>query len=173
MGFDYTPQTGIEIIELLEAVADGSKLNFVNLDGYAAAKKDSTQSVRNSTTLVSVTDMVFAIGANENWVYMFQLPYGGGSGNSDIKYNIAVPSGAQDNRVHGWVDTVGNPVWNYSSDGSSCGHGISGVRCAIIIGIVQNSTTAGNVQLQMAQVVAEDIDTYTYANSWYVAWRVN
>lgn len=143
--------------------------------GYTEVWKGSAQIVNNSTTLVNANDMLVALAASEVWRFEAQLWYESGT-TPDIKFAFTVPSGAtlwwhrHGADEAGTVFGSGVVVGSGTSDPAQ-GGGAGSIRSIHIRGLVVNSTTAGNLQLQFAQNSTNASDTTLHANSTLTAWR--
>lgn len=122
-----------------ELVANGGQTITT---GYKTADQATT-----SATGVDVTSLVFAIGASEVWSAEFTLGMTV-SGAAGAKFSVTVPSGATmsamvrgTNAAPGVITTSGTLTSALLTTTNSACH---------ISVLVQNSTTAGNVQCQIA-----------------------
>ena len=158
----------------LEASADGVRLLGGCADGDVLAWNDSSnvwqcasnasiytavtsadQVIGNTTTLTNVTDMNFPIPADEEWYFEFVIQLNGDS-QDDLNVAITCPAGATASfGVEGVEQT--------NSEGNlDCGtrSGLIGLPNAdevvVISGTVENSTTAGTVQLQLSENTTAD-----------------
>ena len=129
-------------------------------------RKTSDQTLtQSSETLQNVTDMLFAIGANEVW--SFNLIVMGNSGATpDTKIGWALPSGA----TMWWTSMTSSAAENSASTFILPGGSVD--RRDWFICMVFNSTTAGNVQLQAAQNTSDASDTKVLTNTSIIAHRI-
>ena len=131
----------------------------------------NTAAVNNSVTLVDVTGISFAVGANQTWA--FQVYIGGVSTNvANYRFAFTGPSAPTAVR-YGLVGgaVIGNTsVSSFGSSviasGGSQDHGI------VLFGRLRNGANAGTVQLQWAQSTAEASNSYIYAETYYIATRL-
>ncbi len=112
------------------------------LMGYKTADQTTT-----SATGVDITSMVFAIGASEVWCAEFHMGLTV-SAAAGVKFAVTVPSGAT---MGGYVrGTQAAPaVITVSGTLTANAFATSPSGCSIYV-LVQNSTNAGNVQVQFA-----------------------
>lgn len=137
--------------------------------GPLTVSKTADETVNNSTTLQNDDELLFAIKANETWAFEMFLPFTCENNTPDIKFAITVPASA----TLYWIlvymnttkveDTSGNAEWV---------EGANGLRIASITGVVINSSTAGNVQLQWAQDTADASDTILKTGSYILAHQL-
>jgi hypothetical protein len=123
-----------------------------------SVRKSANQSITSSTTLTNDSQLKFAIGANETWVFYANLQPQSTAGGIHIKYAFTYPAGAT------LVWSPPNVVCN--SDGViRLGEGCTGttsvsmnvdnlIRPQFIMGSILNGGTAGDLQLQWAQVTS-------------------
>lgn len=130
-------------------------------------RKTADQTVNNSTTVVNDTELLFAVGANEVWVFDAFLLQNSGE-ISDIKLTFKVPSG-------------GTVLFASTADGAGAYYDagdeypVAGLARDVLIrlfGTVINGSTAGNIQLQWAQNTQNASNTKLLANSYIIAHRV-
>ena len=153
----------------------------VILDTHAAlfglhtkvVRKTADQTVNDSSTLVNDTHLLFAIAANEVWVFTIYIRHIGAT-TADIKFAITVPSGANMGLIFVGMDyspALGEAV-TVTSGGAISAQGLATEKFIVLHGRVANSTTAGNVQLQWAQYAAIAVDTKVLTDSCIVATKV-
>lgn len=130
-------------------------------------RKSANETVTNSTTLQNDNELKLAIGASEVWKLHFLLRIISPAA-ADFDFKITVPSGASGNGIA-------------ECQGSRANVGVDAEVLMLTLGIseglvidivVVNGTTAGNVQLQWAQHVADAGDTIVYANSSIIATQL-
>lgn len=146
--------------------------------GPTTEYKTADQSVTSSTTLVNVTDLVFAIGASERWGYRFVIFYDATTG-GDIKFAITAPAGVADLR---WGSGVtrgpGEGTWadaTVSGSGTErgfAGRGAGDIASLVIEGFVENGATGGSIQLQFAQNTSNGTASIVKENSYLVAHQL-
>lgn len=153
---------------------------FLRGDGTWAAPSAGTstltkvmtadQSINSSTTLTDVTDLVFAIGANETWCYELSILTGTLTSYFGFKLAATTPTGATGTM---WVsDTSRNCTRPIAVAAPSLSDGVdvnnsyyddineqpNDIRCILT---VFNGATAGNVQIQFAQSTSS-VDDLTF-----------
>jgi hypothetical protein len=154
------------------------KANFDAMGPHLINRKTADQSVTSSTTLVDATTMTLPVGASEVWQFEFDVIYSAGN-TGDIKFAFTFPAAGRIDATVVWVDDGGSTVlprnWSGTTTPTSSvnlsGFGGAGTRPFLPIqGIFTNSVTAGNLQLQFAQVVSDATSAVVYANS--TVWGV-
>lgn len=141
---------------------------------------DADQSTNTNTSLTNVTDLVFAIGANEVWVYNFMMLMGDQLSTTGFQMNYTAPAGAS-----GWIivgarndandDVYGEVAGSSVNNTMSFGAGFPiGINQAIVRAhiIVINGANAGNVQLQYAQQTSDPLDLTLKLGSYGVGHKV-
>ncbi len=122
--------------------------------------------VNDSTALVNDPELLFAVGANEGWAFRLYL-FGNSGATPDTKVAWAIPSGA-------------SGFWHFEETSATTSALTSGLRMSgagadslgSFWGILVNGATAGNLQLQWAQWVADSSDTKILTNSCIIATRI-
>ena len=131
--------------------------------------KPTDQTVNNSTTLVNDNSLLFSVGTNQTWTFQMYLSLTEANSTPQFKISITAPSGASCAFGIGSYDI---PV---SVESNTCGGtaaftgGISATATGdvmVVTGEVQTGATAGNVQLQWAQDVANASNTTVKAGSY-------
>jgi len=168
----YAVDRGITVLQAKES--GGAVLPI----GVQIVRKTADNAaVNNSTTLVNDDHLVAVLAASETIFFLAHI-YHVGNGTADFKFSFTVPSGATVlwNAVGGlsYSDAdafeIRTPI---SVSGTGFGIGAStGNRTVTVLGLVRNSTTAGNLQFQFAQNTATVVDTKTLTDSFLMAWRV-
>ena len=139
--------------------------------------KLANQTRVNSTTLVDDDTLKFSIGASENWVFHIFV-FWQASTAGDIKFNITVPSGAagrwglgrQQNNTAFFPTYIGLDL---GTEQGVLADSSSSPRGTIISGTVFNSTTAGDVTLQFAQLASDGTASVILSASWLQAMQAN
>ncbi len=142
--------------------------------GSQIIRKTVDETVNNSTTLQNDNHLLAALAANETAHFMFYILHIG-NGTADFKYAITVPSGAT--LVHAMPNarvTATGALGGASATTSSASVSAQGTSNKIVQGvwgIVRNSSTPGNLQLQWAQDTATVVDTKVLLDSFLMVWR--
>lgn len=147
---------------------------FKRLTDVKVVRKTADETVNNSVALQSDDELLFAIGANEEWQFdVFLLTIS--SVVADMKVNLSVPAACT---YYGYLTS------NYGTNQAVSSAILSGVN-GFIVGqavnnmdcmahfIVINGANAGNVVVQWAQNTAEVSDTKVLANSVIIARRIS
>jgi hypothetical protein len=98
--------------------------------------------------------MAIAIGASETWEFEALLLVTAATSTPDFKFAFTVPTGATIRWEATLVDgTTATPSGLITASGTSVALTVTGNNSDYVVvkGIVINSTTAGNLQLQWAQ----------------------
>lgn len=140
--------------------------------GMLTGTLTSDQTVTNSTTLVDVTNIEFAIGASETWLFIIALKTNS-SAAGDFKGGFSIPSGA----AIGATITDGRQtlIRHIIADASTSTFNIAGDAndsAMSIVGFVKNSTTAGTVKFQFAQNTQNASDCIIRAGASIFAKRI-
>lgn len=151
-------------------VAGGTTHTFV--------RKTADESVSSSTVLQDDDALLFAVGANEVWEFLFAVNFGAGaSGNPDFKVGITGPAGSTvrwspSGAYHRALDDFASlPRVNASgaSIDVSADNGETGIT---LRGIIVNGANAGNCKLQWAQVTSNADPISVKANSYLRAHKI-
>lgn len=134
-------------------------------------RKSANQTLdQSSTTLQNVTEMLFAVGANEVWLGYLVLKYNSGT-TPDLDWAWSVPSGTKGAHYpHYLGESVEGGSFDLTDELRAAG--LDGDTWKGICFVVQVGATAGNVQLQAAQGVAHASDTKVLANSFIIAHQL-
>lgn len=130
---------------------------------YSTIKTVSSDQATTSTTLVNITDLFFAIGANETWHFVAKI-FVTTSSTNGCAFTVTWPSGegvcwfdtnntGVNNRITKIITTSGTPTSNVFSSVAFT-EGYVEVR-----GTIANGATAGNVQIQVRTVNATNTVT--------------
>jgi len=171
----------------VSAVEDGADETLVrpsnwNADhsGIITTPKTADETVNNSNTLQNDDDLLFAIGTVGTWAFRIVLFYHGNAA-QDIKFAITVPAAA----TLCWSMGAGlwqiNDIWVSSNVIITSGSGVAthtiaagegSARACVLNGWVKSGGTAGNVQLQWAQLTAAANDTIVMEESYLIAHQL-
>jgi hypothetical protein len=142
-----------------------------------SVRKSANQSITSSTTLTNDSQLKFAIGANETWVFYANLQPQSTAGGIHIKYAFTYPAGA--------TLTWSPPNVVCNADGVvRIGEGFTGttsvamnvdnlIRPNFIMGSILNGGTAGDLQLQWAQNVSSATAMTMNAGSFITGTKVS
>ena len=147
--------------------------------GLALVRKTANETVNNNNTLQDDDDLLFALAANETWLFEAFISFNTQTA-ADIQFAFTIPSGA----TMRWAASKLGP--STPAQGSEEVYDVeitSGTPIAVavqdtsfyavhIMGTVVNNSTAGNLQLQWAQNAAHASTTTVYINSWLRASQV-
>lgn len=139
--------------------------------------KANDEKVNNSSALQNDDELLLPVGANDVWHFLVWLRYDTGT-TPDIKFSFAVPSG-------GWMTIIssgrlaastegtgGTPIISYGAGDVIIAPGAGGERQFLFWCYYHGGGTAGNVQLQWAQNVANASDTIIYSRSHIIAFQI-
>jgi hypothetical protein len=170
--------TGGELVT--EAMMDTHVRDNLNYLNWQHKYKASDESVVNNT-LQNDDDLFFAVAANERWFVDVSLMIDSNA-TADFNTSFTVPAGAT--MTWGALDTGSSTQWVYTTvtvpTALADAGGTKGFQSpaagtiwgVILRGIVQVGGTAGNVQLQWAQLVTSGT-TIVKAGSLLIAHRVS
>ncbi len=136
------------------------------------ASKASDEAVNNSETLQNDDDLVLAVGANDIWLFTAFFRTHGPSGNANIKYLFTLPSGGS-LEAYGFPWTTGAP--HTPADGTTqvtLNLAADTIEWTYKKYLYIGGGTAGNVQLQWAQLAATVEDTKMKTGSYLLAHRL-
>lgn len=147
------------------------------------AQNTANQTVTSSTTMVNATNLVFAMSANGVYAFQAVLMTSGGSNAGDIKIGFTMPTGARidyggtglaDSVLSGTQGVVSTQAYDdQSSPTTFLPFAVStSFNQIVIFGQCRMSSTAGNFQLQFAQLGSSATGTVLRARSYMTAQRV-
>ncbi|MCR4325597.1 MAG: hypothetical protein NUV59_02210 [Patescibacteria group bacterium] len=136
-------------------------------------RKSADESLTDNAVLQDDDELFFPIGANETWVFQFNLLYTT-LATPDIQLAVTAPSGAT-------CDYAGGSVEIADGAGSAiCGGAVAIVGGSAtdndplyVYGAIENGSTAGTVQLQWAQNTSNSNATSIHRGSSLSAFRIN
>ena len=134
----------------------------------------STATVNNSTTLVNISGMSFAVVANGVYTFCFVIMGATTSTVSDWKFAVTGPAaptsiryGAKNNQAPNQIVLSSFTSWTVQ------GYAGTTEEVIVINGVLANGANAGTVQLQFAQAVANASNTTISVNSHVIAMRTS
>jgi hypothetical protein len=149
------------------AFTAGQKLRASDLNVLSrVAFKTSTQTVNNSTTLVSDTQLFIAVAANTNCIFTSRFLYTSGT-TPDIKFGFTYPVGATGSYTLYGIAAGGATLNAFHQVETSVGalEGGTAIACTMT-GSWTIGATAGVVQLRWAQNTANASNTQVLAGSF-------
>jgi len=169
-GSDYYAPSGTDV-----AVVDGgtgastASAALTNL-GIKVVRKTADETVNNSDTLQDDDALLFAIGANEVWLFQSYIRFSYKAA-SDFKYDITVPAGASGgfNTQNSSAATTNEIAYGSAQSLVSTSDQNPTIRAH---GVVANGATSGNVLFRWAQNAAVAEDTKVLANSYIIAIKL-
>jgi len=141
--------------EQIKGNSDILKTNFNDtgapVGALYAALQTADLTKTTDTTLEDLADLLFPIAASETWSFHAAIPFTSNS-TADAKFSVTAPAGAT-----GWFGVTGGgaPIAAGTSTvfGDPVDFAVAGsvTNLVVIEGIVVNSVTPGDIQLQAAQ----------------------
>lgn len=170
---------GRALVDDADAAAQRTTLGALGRTGLTSVelvRKTSDETVNNSTTLQDDNHLLTALAANEIIVFqcfIIQIS----DATADFKLAFTVPSGAViqwslANAAVTTTNTFAAPEVITSSGTSQAIQGRTSDNGQLVSGMVRNSSTSGNLQLQWAQNTATVVDTIVSIDSHLIVWRV-
>lgn len=153
--------------------SNGSAPVWSNIAVPKATRKTAAESVTSSTTFQNDDHLLQAINANETWLVLYLLGLDS-TMPGGFKTAITVPSGATlmaSGLAFGGTNNGQAGLSTTSGGAIVAGGPVSLTTCMQYVW-VNNSTTAGNIQLQWAQAVSNATPTTVLINSFQIAIRV-
>ena len=146
--------------------------NLLAIRQHAYVRKTADESVYNSTTLQDDDELLLPVAANETWIFDCFIRLKTDTGfTRKTKFGLRGPTGA----VLLWGPA---PTWSTTFspnetalDGTqttSLTGSDTQTLTVYIVGLIRNSSTAGNLKLQWAQDIAETYNHTVYADSYLV-----
>jgi hypothetical protein len=141
-------------------------------------RKTADESVISSETLQDDNHLLFAVGANEEWVADFVLDAGDGLISTGLKVAVTTPSGAT-LHISAWNSHFPEASGSYVKTAASgtalawvaATHAINWARVQVSVWVL-NGATPGNVTLQFAQQTSFAANTTLFKGSHLVAHRI-
>jgi len=144
--------------------------NYVDNAGGGAiilnAIKTADQIVNNSTTMVNITEFVFAALANTRYS-IFALLFCTTNTTADMKIGFTIPAGAAGHKTRSSDWETGNMAVADIIQTARLVVGNSTTRFIPVACDVNMGGTAGNVQMQYAQNTATVVDTIIFQGSFF------
>lgn len=122
-------------------------------------RKTTDEIVNNSNVLQDDDELKLPLAANEVWEFRLLILYISGF-TPDLKISFSVPSGA----TMKWLISSQESSAKYAGSTESI-DGTGAIRISFLEGIVMCGATAGDLQFQWAQDVADPSDTKVLTNS--------
>lgn len=156
----------------------GHKATVADFDAIGVwAIKTSTESVTSSTTLQNDDQLVVPMLANYKYAFEAYLIYDGSTA-GDLKAAFTVPSGATLNWTN-FAPNSGGTLVDYNAVVQTSSGATRNIACngATVMscqpkGYVGMGSTAGNLQLQWAQVASNATATRIFLGSWIRLTRI-
>lgn len=147
-------------------------------EGIKLVRKTADESVTSSTTLQNDTHLLFAVAANEVWLFEAFLAVEG-SDAGDFKLAFKVPSGATLIwAAHGVrtgattaTDDINAIVIEVDDSPATYGSAAASDVGIFVKGTIVNGANAGDLQLRWAQATSDGTPTKVLANSWLKGFR--
>jgi hypothetical protein len=173
-----TPRTWTDGELVTKAIMDPHvRDNLLSLGPIVRVRKTADQSVVGSTTLVNDTHLTFPVAANDVWAVTWRLVYNAPTA-GDLKIAWTFPTSGVLDASFVWLDSA-------LAIGQNGGHSTTSPTTAVNLGgtgtfvgpvavetLFVNSTNAGNLQLQWAQVTASGTTTLVSGSS-VTGWKLN
>ena len=137
--------------------------------GATIVHKAADETVNNSTTLQNDDHLLFAVGANDIWVFHLWFIVETGT-TPDFKFAFAVPSGGACIYCMDINGVYLRPLEDATTAKTLAQTATPGIFNRLLRYV--GGGTAGNLQLQWAQNTAEVSNTILKENSLLIAWKV-
>lgn len=150
-----------------------SWLTYSGAGAVKVARKTANESVTSSTTMQNDDHLVLALGANETWEIYIQIEARGNSNN--YKMQFTAPTGATLNVISYQIESnnINDFMTAYSTPTTGSYQMQTATSTGIFVrGIVTTSATAGNLQLQWAQVNTDVVATQLRTGSYIKATKL-
>lgn len=134
--------------------------------------KNANQSVTNSNIPINDNELFFNVGANETWVIEFGISYTSPTA-ADMRFQVDWPAGATCT-----FSILDSDEWLGWQDNTPCNTNMATItnnatdESARIFGVMKTAGTAGTVQLQWAQNVANATTSTVFDGSYVNAYRL-
>ncbi len=170
---------------LTDCDASGSKLLWDSTSGQFACGSDRasftirkavSEPIASSTALQDDNELLFAVGANQTWIYEVNYTYTtGGSGTPDIRVGMNGPAGST--CVYQVIDIA--HAGNANGGATACNTALSvpttatGTKGGAVSGSITTTGTTGNAVFRWAQNTSNATATNVAAGSTLRAYRVD
>ncbi len=155
------------------------KDNLLAIGEHVKVVKSADESVTSSTTLQDDDELLFAVAANETWLYRFGI-FATGNTTGEFKYKINGPTSHAMRYGHGGAmeDTSATVSMLRAGrdDIDIQPINVQTTPTAIMLqldGIIANAGNAGNCTLRWAQNTSDGTATVVEQNSYLIATQVN
>ena len=144
--------------------------------GAYRRKEDDLPTKNNDTVLEDDSTLVFPVGTSETWSFhaVLRVTTAAAAG-FDFKFTIPAGTIYTRKTSYLWDGTTIRGVWNTALDTEDSYAGAVAALAddiLVIMGTIVNGTTAGDVQLQYAQNIADVSNTNVLTGSWMNVLRV-
>ncbi len=163
-------------LQQLRVNSGATALEYFTALTWFKAYKSANEIVNNSAVLQDDNHLIMAVAANEVWEFAINLWYDSGT-TPDLKVGFTIPSGATlrwtsmgDNASAGAI--TGGDAIDGSATQAFFGAGLADFRHGLIVGVILNGATPGNLTMQWAQNTQNASDTTIYSGSSLVAHRL-
>lgn len=172
-GISFNGSANIDVINGTGFVkATGTTLSYDNSTYHKGGVLALTSDFNTSSTTAVSTNLTFAIGANETWTVTFTGLCSKATSSTGLKFAIGAPTGCV---VSGFVDSRSNVITTnqtyvvnaINTLGTALGTAIALVIPFTIEISLVNSTTAGNITLQLATVTSNIATVYAGSKMTY------
>jgi hypothetical protein len=161
--------------------AAGSTSGNIARDGYPKfayppvgvptyARQTANVTKNNSTVFGDLTGLSFTVGASQTWDFRYTL-FCTSAAAADIKFTLTGPAAPTAIR-YGLLGSDGGSSTAFSTATTMSTLGTV-EQTLTLAGTLRNGTTAGTVQIQMAQNIADVSNTICSTDSAVIAWRIN
>lgn len=153
-------------------VRDGfPKFSYPPVGVPTFARQTANVTKNNSTAFAFLTGVTFDVPASTTWAFKYYV-HGISAAAADIKFTLTGPAAPTAIRygILASADTAESTAFGSIVSIQTVG-GID--QLWEISGLLRNGTTAGTVEIQMAQLTANVSDTICYTDSYVLAWRIN
>lgn len=141
------------------------------IGAFVTSYASANTTVNNSTTLVNVTGLSFAVAASASYIFYFII-HGTSNIAADWKMTLTGPAAPTAIRF-GTDKTLASSVGSSAAFGTALVLESAGNdECHIVSGQLRNGANSGTVQFQFAQSTADVSNSIVYAESCVQAWRI-